>query len=284
VGSAVPADGRVLANFVGGTYRPPRDGRVSEVVDPSTGEAYLQAPVSGPADVDKALQVAARAFEAWRDTTPAERSLALLRFADAIEIRAEDLVEAESRNTGKPVAMTRADEIPPLADELRFFAAAARVLEGRSAGEYLRGHTSMSRREPVGVCAQVTPWNYPMMMAVWKFAPALAAGNTVVQGSRPGHARGAAAGLRCGLDQHPYPVRLGDAAAPGRDRRGILGRPGLPMNFEAMVKDAAVSGLAAGVIFMAGAQLLMIGLYLAKPGTTVAAAIAPTPFGFGPPA
>jgi betaine-aldehyde dehydrogenase len=175
-----PGEGGVLANFVGGEYRPALDGRTSEVVDPSTGEAYLQAPVSGAADVDAALRVAAEAFETWRDSTPAERSLALLKFADAIEARAEDLVEAESRNTGKPVALTRADEVPPLADELRFFAGAARVLEGKSAGEYLRGHTSMIRREPVGVCAQVAPWNYPMMMAVWKFAPALAAGNTVV--------------------------------------------------------------------------------------------------------
>ena len=171
---------RVLANFVGGEYRPARDGRTSDVVDPSTGETYLQAPVSGPADVAAALETAAAAFESWRDSTPAERSLALLRFADAIEARAADLIEAESRNTGKPVALTRTDEVPPLADELRFFAGAARILEGKSAGEYLRGHTSMIRREPVGVCAQVAPWNYPMMMAVWKFAPALAAGNTVV--------------------------------------------------------------------------------------------------------
>jgi betaine-aldehyde dehydrogenase len=180
VGSAIPGDGGALANFVGGQWRPAQDGRTTEVVDPSTGEAYLQAPVSGPADVDAALRAAAAAFETWRDTTPAERSLALLRFADAIEARAEDLVEAESRNTGKPIAMTRTDEVPPLADELRFFAGAARMLEGKSAGEYARGHTSMIRREPVGVCAQVAPWNYPMMMAVWKFAPALAAGNTVV--------------------------------------------------------------------------------------------------------
>ncbi len=169
-----------LANFVGGRYVTTQADRTSEVVDPSTGEAYLRAPVSGPADVDAALRAAAAAFETWRDTTPAERSLALLKFADAIEARAEDLVEAESRNTGKPVALTRSDEVPPLADELRFFAGAARMLEGRSAGEYLSGHTSMIRREPVGVCAQVAPWNYPMMMAVWKFAPALAAGNTVV--------------------------------------------------------------------------------------------------------
>jgi betaine-aldehyde dehydrogenase len=170
----------VLQNFVGGKLVPAADGRTSAVVDPSTGEAYLQAPISGAADVDAALRTAAEAFETWRDTTPAERSLALLRFASAIEDRAEDLIEAESRNTGKPVAMTRSDEVPPLADELRFFAGAARILEGKSAGEYLRGHTSMIRREPIGVCAQVTPWNYPMMMAMWKLAPAIAAGNTVV--------------------------------------------------------------------------------------------------------
>src|SRR5580698_2194476 len=179
-GPAQPGVQRVLTNFIGGAYRPARDGGTSDLVDPSTGEIYLQAPVSGAADVDAALRVAAAAFETWRDTTPAERSLALLRFADAVEARTEDLVEAESRNTGKPVALTRADEVPPMADELRFFAGAARILEGRSAGEYLRGHTSMIRREPVGVCAQVAPWNYPMMMAVWKFAPAIAAGNTVV--------------------------------------------------------------------------------------------------------
>jgi len=174
-----PGNG-ILQNFVGGELAPAGDGQTTAVVDPSTGEEYLRAPLSGPADVDAALQAAAGAFETWRDTTPAERSLALLRFADAIEARTEDLVEAESRNTGKPVGMTRTDEVPPLADELRFFAGCARLLEGKSAGEYLRGYTSMIRREPVGVCAQVTPWNYPMMMAVWKLAPALAAGNTVV--------------------------------------------------------------------------------------------------------
>jgi len=171
---------RTLQNFVNGQFTDSAGGAFSDVVDPSTGEAYARAPVSTAADVDAALRAAAAAFETWRDTTPAERSLALLRFADAIEDRAEDLIEAEVRNTGKPVAMTRTDEVPPLADELRFYAAAARTLDGRSAGEYLRDHTSVLRREPVGVCAQVTPWNYPMMMAVWKFAPAIAAGNTVV--------------------------------------------------------------------------------------------------------
>jgi len=169
-----------LHNFVNGEYVAAASGQVSEVVDPSTGEPYAQAPVSGPADVEAALRAAAGAFEVWRDATPADRSLALLRMADAVEARADEIVAAEGRNTGKPVAITMAEEIPPLVDELRFFAGAARILQGTSAGEYLAGHTSVLRREPVGVCAQVTPWNYPMMMAVWKFAPAIAAGNSVV--------------------------------------------------------------------------------------------------------
>ncbi len=169
-----------LRNFVNGRYADPCEGAYSEVIDPSTGATYAHAPVSSAADVDEALRAAATAFESWRDSTPAERSRAMLRFADAVERRAGEFVEAETRNTGKPVALAVADELPPSVDQLRFFAGAARILEGRSAGEYLRDHTSMIRREPIGVCAQVTPWNYPLMMAVWKIAPALAAGNTVV--------------------------------------------------------------------------------------------------------
>jgi betaine-aldehyde dehydrogenase len=175
-----PASLEELANVVNGQRVPAADGRASEVVDPSTGVAYALAPLSGPADLDAALSAAAAAFDGWRETTPSERSLALLRLASAVEARGEELVAAECRNTGKPVGLTLSEELPPLVDELRFFAAAARVLHGCAAGEYLAGHTSYLRREPVGVCAQVTPWNYPMMMAVWKFAPALAAGNTVV--------------------------------------------------------------------------------------------------------
>src|SRR5579864_4633881 len=171
---------RTLQNFVNGKFTDASDGRTSDVIDPSTGEVYAHAPVSGRQDVDAAMQAAANAFEGWRDTTPSERSLALFRFADAMEKRADEIVEAETRNTGKPVALTRSEEIPPSVDQVRFFAGAARVLGGLSAGEYMRDHTSMIRREPIGVCAQVTPWNYPMMMAVWKFAPAIAAGNTVV--------------------------------------------------------------------------------------------------------
>jgi betaine-aldehyde dehydrogenase len=169
-----------LSNFIGGERVEPRDGRWSKVVDPSTGEPYAEAPVSGPADVDAACRAAATAFDRWRDTTPSQRSLFLWRLAQAIEARTDELVAAEGRNTGKPLALTRSEEMPLVLDQIRFFAGAARVLEGRSAGEYMPGHTSWIRREPIGVVGQVTPWNYPLMMAVWKIAPALAAGNTVV--------------------------------------------------------------------------------------------------------
>jgi betaine-aldehyde dehydrogenase len=167
-------------NVIGGEESGATDGRTSEIIDPSTGEAYATAPVSGPADVDRALAAAEKGFSTWRDATPSERQRALLRLADAMEERAEELVDIECKNTGKPRALTLAEEIPPAVDQIRFFAGAARMLEGRSAGEYMSGFTSMIRREPIGVCAQVTPWNYPMMMAVWKFAPAIAAGNAIV--------------------------------------------------------------------------------------------------------
>jgi betaine-aldehyde dehydrogenase len=169
-----------IDNLIGGGLKPGKDGRTSPVIDPSTGEPYAEATVSGADDVDEACRVAADAFVSWRDTTPSERQRMLLKLADGLEARAEEFVVAEGRNTGKPLALTRAEELPPCVDQLRFFAGAARILEGRSAGEYLAGHTSWIRREPIGVCAQVTPWNYPLMMAIWKIAPALAAGNTVV--------------------------------------------------------------------------------------------------------
>jgi betaine-aldehyde dehydrogenase len=174
------SDKQVLRNFIGGKAVEPADGRYADLIDPSTGEVFAAAAVSGAADVDRAMGAAAAAFEGWRETTPAERQLALLRIADAIEARADELVDIECRNTGKPRALTLSEEVPPGVDQLRFFAGAARVLEGRSAGEYLAGHTSYVRREPIGVCGQVTPWNYPFLMAIWKFAPAIAAGNTVV--------------------------------------------------------------------------------------------------------
>ena len=169
-----------LHNVIGGQPADPASDRRSDLVNPSTGEVFATAPVSGPADVDAAFDAASAAFEGWRDATPSERSLALLRIADAIEARAEDFIAIESENTGKPIGLTRSEEIPPMVDQIRFFAGAARMLEGRAAGEYMSGFTSFVRREPVGVCAAVTPWNYPMMMAVWKWAPALAAGNTMV--------------------------------------------------------------------------------------------------------
>jgi betaine-aldehyde dehydrogenase len=171
---------RRLQNFVNGELVDAKSGTTSEVINPSTGEAYAEAPVSGAEDVDAAFQSAATAFESWGNTTPSERSRALYKIADAIEARAGELVGVESENTGKPIGLTMSEEIPPMVDQIRFFAGAARVLEGRAAGEYMAGHTSMIRREPIGVCAQVTPWNYPMMMAVWKWAPAIAAGNTSV--------------------------------------------------------------------------------------------------------
>ena len=171
---------KAFSNFVNGKHVEAADGRTTPVVNPVTGEQYAEAPLSGPEDVDAAMQAAAEAFETWRDTTPAERSLALFRIADAVEARAEELIALEVENTGKPMALTRSEEIPPMVDQLRFFATAARHLEGKAAAEYMAGHTSFVRREPIGVCAQVAPWNYPMMMAVWKFAPAIAAGNAVV--------------------------------------------------------------------------------------------------------
>jgi betaine-aldehyde dehydrogenase len=173
-------DSRVIQNFIDGKLVDSADGRRADLIDPSTGEVFGSAPVSSAEDVDRAFGAAATAFETWRDTTPSERQRALERFADALEARADDLVAAESQNTGKPVQLTMDEEIPPMIDQVRFFAGAARVLEGRSAGEYMKGFTSYVRREPVGVVGQVTPWNYPMMMAIWKLAPAIAAGNTVV--------------------------------------------------------------------------------------------------------
>ena len=169
-----------LRNFIGGQWTDLSYDKKADLIDPSTGEVFATAPVSSEAEVTAAFAAASDAFDGWRDATPAERSLALLRIADTIEANAEQLVAVESQNTGKPVALTLSEEIPPMVDQIRFFAGAARMLEGRSAGEYMSGFTSFIRREPVGVCAAVTPWNYPLMMAVWKWAPALAAGNTMV--------------------------------------------------------------------------------------------------------
>lgn len=171
---------RTLRNFINGEYVDAKGDDSFDVIDPATEKSYALSPISGKADVDAAFTAAATAFEEWGETTPAERQLALFRIADAMEQRAEEFADLESQDTGKPRASLVTDEILLSVDQIRFFAGVARVLEGRSAGEYLKDHTSMVRREPIGVIGQVTPWNYPLNMAVWKFAPALAAGNTTV--------------------------------------------------------------------------------------------------------
>jgi betaine-aldehyde dehydrogenase len=171
---------REVSNFVDGALKQSRSSERIELIDPATEEVYATSPVSTTEDVAEAYAAARTAFETWGQTTPAERQVALFRIADAMEARAEEFADAESQDTGKPRATLVDDEILLSVDQIRFFAGAARSLEGRSAGEYLEDHTSFVRREPIGVVGQVTPWNYPLNMAVWKFAPALAAGNTTV--------------------------------------------------------------------------------------------------------
>ena len=167
-----------LKNFVGGEYVDASDGRYSDLINPATGEVFASAPVSSQADVNRAFEVASRAFESWRDTTPSERQLALFRIADAIEERADELVRAESENTGKPFGLTMEEEIPAGVDQIRFAGAAA-AWRASQPGSTWKGTPPSSGASRWGY-AQVTPWNYPMMMAIWKFAPAIAAGNTVV--------------------------------------------------------------------------------------------------------
>jgi betaine-aldehyde dehydrogenase len=169
-----------LRNFIDGEWAAAAEGATTSVLNPSTGEELTRAADSGAADVDRAVEAATRAFETWGRTTPAERSTALLRLADVIEEHGDELAELESANAGKPIEAVKADEIPVMADNLRFFAGAARNLEGKAAGEYMEGYTSWIRREPVGVVGQIAPWNYPLMMAIWKIGPALAAGCTTV--------------------------------------------------------------------------------------------------------
>ena len=171
---------KTFRNVINGKLVDSASGETYDVLDPTTGEVYAQAPMSSKEDVDRAYAAAAQAFDTWGDTTPSERQQALLKIADALEKRAGEFVDVESRDTGKPKQLTLDEEMPPAVDQIRFFAGAARVLEGKSAGEYMKDHTSFVRREPIGVVGQVTPWNYPLMMMVWKIAPALAAGNTIV--------------------------------------------------------------------------------------------------------
>jgi len=170
-----------LQNFIDGEFVASAGGATDSVLNPATGEEIAQVASSTQADVDRAVKAARAAFDAgWSTATPGERSLALLRIADAIEERADEIAQLEAANAGKPINAFKDDEIPFMVDNLRYFAGAARNLEGKAAGEYVEGYTSFVRREPVGVVGQIAPWNYPLMMAVWKIGPALATGNTVV--------------------------------------------------------------------------------------------------------
>jgi betaine-aldehyde dehydrogenase len=168
-----------LQNFIDGEPTP-AEGELEAVLNPATGEELARAANSSAEDVDRAVRAARRAFAGWSQTTPSERARALLALAQAVEGNGDELARSEALNAGKPLAAVQSDEIPVMADNLRFFAGAARCLEGRAAGEYMHGYTSFTRREAVGVIGQITPWNYPLMMAIWKIGPALAAGNTVV--------------------------------------------------------------------------------------------------------
>jgi betaine-aldehyde dehydrogenase len=169
-----------LQNFIDGEFVAPAEGATEEVLNPATAEAIAEAPLSTKEDVDRAVAAAKRATDTWATTTPGERAGALLKLADALEEHADEIADLEAANAGKPRKAFAEDEVPFLLDNLRFFAGAARCLEGRASGEYTEGYTSIIRREPVGVVGQIAPWNYPLMMAVWKIGPALAAGNTVV--------------------------------------------------------------------------------------------------------
>ena len=173
-------EGTKIRNFIGGEEREPASGQTEGILNPATEEQIAEAPMSGEEDVDAAVQAAKKAFDGWSQTTPRERSEALLKIADAVEEHAEEFARIESLNVGKPYATTLEEELPMVVDNLRYFAGAARNLEGKAAGEYMEGYTSMVRREPLGVVGQIAPWNYPLMMAGWKIGPALAAGNTVV--------------------------------------------------------------------------------------------------------
>jgi betaine-aldehyde dehydrogenase len=215
---------QTFRNVIGGELVAARSGETYDVHDPATGEVYAHAPMSGAEDVDAAYAAAATAFETWGETTPRQRSEALLRMADALERRAEEFAAVEVKDTGKPYALTLSEELPPTADHLRFFAGAARVLEGSSAGEYLTDHTSWIRREPIGVVGQVTPWNYPLNMMAWKIGPALAAGNTIVL--KPSDTTPASSVLLAELAQEFLPPGVLNVVTGDRDTgRALVAHP-----------------------------------------------------------
>ncbi|HSX68343.1 gamma-aminobutyraldehyde dehydrogenase [Nocardioides sp.] len=215
-----------VANTIGGVASAAADGRRTDVIDPATGTAFGTAPLSGQADVDAACGAADEARHAWGRTTPGQRQAALLQLADLVESNLDRLVDAECRNTGKIRHLTRSEELEVGIDQLRFFAGAARVLEGRSAGEYLSGFVSYVAREPIGVVAQVAPWNYPFMMAIWKIAPALAAGNTVVL--KPSDTTPVSAALLGELAQEVLPPGVLNVVCGGRDTGRALVEHAVP--------------------------------------------------------
>jgi betaine-aldehyde dehydrogenase len=215
---------KTFRNVINGELVDSASGETYDVVDPTTGEVYAQAAMSGAEDVDRAYRAAETAFETWGQTTPSERQMAMLKIADALEKRSREFVDVESRDTGKPIGFTVDEELPPAIDQIRFFAGAARVLEGRSGGEYLKDHTSFIRREPIGVVGQVTPWNYPLMMMVWKIAPALAAGNTIVL--KPSDTTPASSTLLAELAQEFLPPGVLNVVTGDRDTgRAVVEHP-----------------------------------------------------------
>jgi betaine-aldehyde dehydrogenase/aminobutyraldehyde dehydrogenase len=165
--------------FIDGDWCDSSDGKTLEIINPATAKPLAQVPQATSSDVNAAVKAARRAFDSWAQTTPSERSKMLLKLAAHIEAHSEELAQIESQNVGKPLAVAR-DDVEFSVDNLEFFAGAARILEGRAANEYIRNHTSIIRREPVGVVASIAPWNYPLLMTAWKIGPALAAGNTVI--------------------------------------------------------------------------------------------------------
>ena len=170
---------KTYQQFIGGDFVDAADGRTAEVVNPANDQVIANVPASSQQDVDRAVDAAEKAFETWKKTTPQDRSLLLLRIADALEAKADELGRLESANAGKPVGAA-IDEMNTSVDLFRFFAGAARVMDGLAANEFMAGHTSIIRRDPIGVVASIAPWNYPLYMATWKLGPALATGNTVV--------------------------------------------------------------------------------------------------------
>ncbi len=211
-------------NVIDGESVDSASGATYDVVDPTTGEVYATAPASDAEDVDRAYRAADRAFGTWRDTTPSERQQAMLKIADALERRSAEFVSVESKDTGKPLGLTTSEELPVAVDQLRFFAGAARVLEGRAAGEYMKDFTSFVRREPIGVVGQVTPWNYPLMMMIWKIAPALAAGNCIVL--KPSDTTPATSTLLAELAQEFLPPGVLNVVTGDRDTgRAVVEHP-----------------------------------------------------------